>query len=142
MRVGLRVVDGVVAEVGPRGGDDTVLAARAAVGDTLALLQDWLADERLAGTRLVVVTRGAVATGDGEVAMRDDADATALIELRRFLGRPFTLKRVDAAGFDRLLSDLGPYLGKKGNLRFPLDRPMPFELIGRVVSALAGQYAK
>jgi uncharacterized protein YdhG (YjbR/CyaY superfamily) len=27
------------------------------------------------------------------------------------------------------------YRGEKGNLRFPLDRPMPLELIGRVVRA-------
>ena len=53
---------------------------------------------------------GLVATGerDGrpEVAMREGADPKALIELRRFLGRPFALRAVDAAGFDRLLSDL------------------------------------
>jgi general secretion pathway protein E len=53
---------------------------------------------------------GLVVTGerDGkpEVAMRDGADPHALIELRRFLGRPFAIKRVDAAAFDRLLSEL------------------------------------
>ena len=53
---------------------------------------------------------GLVATGESdgrpEVAMREDADPNALIELRRFLGGPFVLRRVDAAAFDRLLSDL------------------------------------
>ncbi|WP_114951800.1 GspE/PulE family protein [Sphingosinicella terrae] len=53
---------------------------------------------------------GLVATGEGEsgpeVAMREDADPRSLIELRRFLGRPFALRRVDAGAFDRLLSDL------------------------------------
>ena len=44
--------------------------------------------------------------GDLSVAMREGADPTALIELRRFLGRPFQLSRVDPAAFDRLLSDL------------------------------------
>ena len=52
---------------------------------------------------------GLVATGerDGmlEVAMREGADPQALIELRRYLGRAFALTRVDAAAFDRLLSD-------------------------------------
>ena len=52
---------------------------------------------------------GFVATGeqDGrpDVAMREGADPQALIELRRFLGRPFALRTVDAAAFDRLLSD-------------------------------------
>jgi uncharacterized protein YdhG (YjbR/CyaY superfamily) len=33
-----------------------------------------------------------------------------------------------------------PYRGPKGNLRFPLDQPMPFDLIQRVVESLAKQY--
>jgi uncharacterized protein YdhG (YjbR/CyaY superfamily) len=42
---------------------------------------------------------------------------------------------------DKTLSDeLLPYAGDKGNLKFPLDKPMPYELIGRVVVALAKQY--
>ncbi len=47
-------------------GDDRAEAARAAVGRTLQLLQVWLADERWADARLVFVTRGAVAVGEGE----------------------------------------------------------------------------
>ena len=38
---------------------------RAALGDALELLQTWFADERLAAARLVLVSRGAVATRDG-----------------------------------------------------------------------------
>jgi uncharacterized protein YdhG (YjbR/CyaY superfamily) len=34
------------------------------------------------------------------------------------------------------------YRGEKGNLKFPLDRPMPYGLIKRVVIALKRQYAK
>ena len=30
-----------------------------------------------------------------------------------------------------------PYRGEKGNLRFPLDQPIPYDLIGRVAAALA-----
>ena len=45
------------------------------------------------------------ADGRLEVAMREGADPHALIELRRFLGRPFALAPVDGPGFDRLLSD-------------------------------------
>ncbi|MET8977519.1 type I polyketide synthase [Streptomyces sp. NPDC004539] len=41
--------------------------AREAVGRVLAAVHAWLADERLAGTRLVVVTRGAVAVGAEDV---------------------------------------------------------------------------
>jgi general secretion pathway protein E len=43
-----------------------------------------------------------------DVAMRAGADPQALIELRRFLARPFAVHRVDARAFDRLLSDLYP----------------------------------
>ncbi|HEX8641736.1 MAG TPA: ATPase, T2SS/T4P/T4SS family [Allosphingosinicella sp.] len=53
---------------------------------------------------------GLVATGetDGrpDIAMREGGDPRALIELRRFLGRPFALHKVDGGAFDRLLSDL------------------------------------
>ena len=53
---------------------------------------------------------GLVATGESDgrldVAMREGADPKALIELRRFLARPFALSKVDAPAFDRLLSDL------------------------------------
>ncbi|MFD7631693.1 SDR family NAD(P)-dependent oxidoreductase, partial [Streptomyces sp. NPDC059851] len=44
-------------------------AVRAATHRALALVQDWLADDRFAGSRLVFVTRGAVATqGDWDLA--------------------------------------------------------------------------
>lgn len=39
--------------------------------------------------------------------------------------------RGDAA----LARETAPYRGEKGNFRFPLDRPIPFELIGRIVRA-------
>ncbi len=48
------------------GGGGLAQAARAAVQRTLGLLQAWLADERFAGARLVLVTWGAVAVGEGE----------------------------------------------------------------------------
>jgi uncharacterized protein YdhG (YjbR/CyaY superfamily) len=42
---------------------------------------------------------------------------------------------------DKILAHaLLPYYGEKGNLKFPLDQPMPYELIGRVAVALAKQY--
>jgi uncharacterized protein YdhG (YjbR/CyaY superfamily) len=34
------------------------------------------------------------------------------------------------------------YRGEKGNLKFPLDQPMPYGLIKRVVMALKRQYVK
>ncbi|GGR76750.1 hypothetical protein GCM10010269_14940 [Streptomyces humidus] len=52
--------DFVLAELAPA--DD----ARTAVHHALALLQDWLADDRRAGSRLVLLTRGAVAAHPGD----------------------------------------------------------------------------
>lgn len=40
--------------------------------------------------------------------------------------------RHDAA----LIAELAPYRGEKGNLSFPLNQPLPIELIGRVAAAL------
>jgi acyl transferase domain-containing protein/acyl carrier protein len=48
-------------------GDRVVGGARAACHRALAVLQRWLADERLSGSRLVFVTRRAIAADDGEV---------------------------------------------------------------------------
>ena len=42
------------------------VVVRSVVGGVLGLLQGWLAEERFAGSRLVVVTRGAVAASAGE----------------------------------------------------------------------------
>jgi len=39
-----------------------------------------------------------------------------------------------------LIQELSPYRGVKGNLSFPLNRPLPLELIGRVALALYGEY--
>lgn len=36
-------------------------------------------------------------------------------------------------GDEKLKKALAPYAGPKGNLRFPLDKPMPYDLIRRVV---------
>ncbi|MGV9316734.1 SDR family NAD(P)-dependent oxidoreductase [Streptomyces sp. NPDC003691] len=47
-------------------GGDPLPASRAAVGEALAAVQQWLAEPRFTGSRLVLVTRGAVAAADGE----------------------------------------------------------------------------
>jgi uncharacterized protein YdhG (YjbR/CyaY superfamily) len=41
---------------------------------------------------------------------------------------------------ETLIAETTPYRGPKGNLAFPHDEPLPMELIGRVVQALAAQY--
>jgi len=40
-------------------------------------------------------------------------------------------------GDAKLKADLAVYAGEKGNLRFPLDEPIPYGLIGRIVKARA-----
>ncbi|OYW46948.1 MAG: hypothetical protein B7Z33_00845 [Sphingomonadales bacterium 12-68-11] len=40
-----------------------------------------------------------------------------------------------------LVEELAPWRGPKGNLSFPLKDPLPLDLIGRTVEALAAQYA-
>ncbi|MDH6117468.1 pimaricinolide synthase PimS1 [Kitasatospora sp. GAS204A] len=63
----------VVPCVAPDGtGPELAEVARTAVHRALALVQSWLAEDRLADTRLIVVTRGAVATGE-------DAGVTDLV---------------------------------------------------------------
>lgn len=40
-----------------------------------------------------------------------------------------------------LIAELAPFRGPKGNLAFPLDRPLPLDLIGRLAVALQREYA-
>ncbi|MCZ7458831.1 SDR family NAD(P)-dependent oxidoreductase [Streptomyces sp. WMMC940] len=65
----------------PAAGNDTevVDGVHSATGRTLALLQTWLADERFTATRLVLVTRGAVAATAGEVPHLDAAAVRGLV---------------------------------------------------------------
>ena len=43
------------------------------------------------------------------------------------------------AGDASLEIELSPFAGEKGNLRFPLDQPIPYHLIERIVELRAGQ---
>ncbi|MFE6895235.1 type I polyketide synthase, partial [Streptomyces sp. NPDC057694] len=62
---------GTVVVECPAGAGEVPDAVRARLGDVLGVVQRWVADERLADARLVVVTRGAVAVpGDGPVDVR------------------------------------------------------------------------
>ncbi len=54
-------------EDGATAGSESVpVRARSALGHVLKVLQEWLADERYAGWRLVVLTHGAVAAGSSD----------------------------------------------------------------------------
>jgi uncharacterized protein YdhG (YjbR/CyaY superfamily) len=44
-------------------------------------------------------------------------------------------------GDAKLEKALAPYAGEKGNLRFPLDQPIPYRLIERVVKLRVRQNA-
>ncbi|WP_433498683.1 SDR family NAD(P)-dependent oxidoreductase [Sphaerimonospora sp. CA-214678] len=87
--------------------DSLARAATDAVHRVLRLLQEWLAEDRLADARLVLVTRGAVAVGEG--AWVEDPAAAAIWGLVRSAqaehpGR-FLLVDVDDDGH-RLLSEV------------------------------------
>ena len=47
-----------------------------------------------------------------------------------------------AVGDERLQKVLAPYRGEKGNLKFPLNQPIPFNLIGRVAVVLSRETSK
>ena len=38
-------------------------------------------------------------------------------------------------GDEKLMKQISPYKGEKGNLRFPLDEPIPYALISRIVKS-------
>jgi uncharacterized protein YdhG (YjbR/CyaY superfamily) len=42
-------------------------------------------------------------------------------------------------GDAKLAKEIAPYAGEKGNLRFPLDRPIPYALIGKIVKVRVQQ---
>ena len=44
-----------------------------------------------------------------------------------------------ASGDEKLMAAIAPYAGEKGNLRFPLDRPIPYALIGRLAKVRVRQ---
>ncbi len=60
------VPDVILAPVAGADGDEVTDAVHARTAHALELLRTWLADERYAASRLVLVTRGAVATDAGQ----------------------------------------------------------------------------
>ncbi|MEV4383832.1 SDR family NAD(P)-dependent oxidoreductase, partial [Streptosporangium sp. NPDC049644] len=70
-----RAPEVVAVEIDVTKAADVVDSAHEVTARVLGLLQQWLADERFDDSRLVVVTRGAVATGAGE-AVPNPAAAT------------------------------------------------------------------
>ncbi|MFI0907725.1 type I polyketide synthase [Streptomyces sioyaensis] len=62
---GMTMPDTVLLECAPEAGTDAP-DVRGLLAGALAVCRQWLAEERFAGSRLVIVTRGAVAAGPGE----------------------------------------------------------------------------
>ncbi|MGP3972081.1 KR domain-containing protein, partial [Streptomyces sp. 6N223] len=71
----------VTPTAGAGAGDDA--AALAAAGRALGLVREWLAEPRLLGSRLVLVTSGAVSAGEGDAAA-DPAGAAVWGLVRAF----------------------------------------------------------
>ncbi|MEV0618489.1 type I polyketide synthase, partial [Nonomuraea sp. NPDC050404] len=60
------VPDVVTVAIGSAGSDEVVASVHGVTAEVLGLVRAWLADERCARSRLVFVTSGAVAVGEGE----------------------------------------------------------------------------
>ncbi|MFG2565520.1 SDR family NAD(P)-dependent oxidoreductase, partial [Streptomyces sp. NPDC048567] len=87
------------------GGVDTAAEVRTALGNTLAAVRDWLADERSATARLTVLTRGAVAATEGEPAALAQAPVWGLVRSAQaeHPGRFLLLDTDGSLGTDELL---------------------------------------
>src|SRR6202167_1888308 len=62
----LDAIPDVVVVASPRADGSVPDGVRASVHRVLSMVQQWLADDRFAGARLVVATQGAVSTGGGD----------------------------------------------------------------------------
>jgi len=85
---------------GSGGGSGAIAdAARLAVGDALALLQRFTADERLADARLALVTRGAVVACDGDLPDLATAPVWGLVRSAQ-AEHPGRIVAIDSDGSD------------------------------------------
>src|SRR5439155_839707 len=109
----------------PPGSPDAPRSTRTVVGGVLALIQGWLADARLSGTRLMVVTRHAV---DSETVDLAQASVWGLVRAAA-LEHPGRLLLVDLADarLTPALAALGePELSVRGaDVRVPRLAPVP-----------------
>ncbi|MYZ40503.1 MULTISPECIES: zinc-binding dehydrogenase, partial [unclassified Streptomyces] len=111
--VGVHGTDGtgVGAEAGTGAGAGAAESAHALTAVALALMQEWLAEERFTGSRLVFVTRGAVAAGDEEVTDVAAASVWGLVRSAQ-TENPGCFGLLDLGPLDLGLLDLG--LGSDG----------------------------
>jgi len=98
--------DVAVVDIVPDGAGETFRRAHEVTTRTLRLLQDWLRDETLAGVRLTIVTRRAVATDGDEPADPAAAAVWGLVQSAQ-AENPGRIVLVDnACGADGLLTAL------------------------------------
>ncbi|MFD0905000.1 type I polyketide synthase, partial [Actinomadura sediminis] len=102
----------VLAPCAPAGAADVPRAVHETTAAVLALLQGWAADDRLAGSTLVVLTRDAQAAGPDDAARRVDPVAAAVWGLVR------TAQREQAGRI--VLADLDGPLPEGPDLPAPL----------------------
>ncbi|MFI0817941.1 type I polyketide synthase [Streptomyces sp. NPDC021098] len=101
--------------------DDVAGAAHTAARDALALVQAWLAEDRPATSRLVLVTRGAVTAG-GDAGVDDPARSAVWGLVRSAQSEhPDRLVLVDVDGTDASYGALGAALAS-GEPQFALRR--------------------
>ncbi|MFW5415663.1 SDR family NAD(P)-dependent oxidoreductase [Nocardiopsis sp. CNT-189] len=109
---GAPVPEAVLAQLPPVDGAEPMAAqVRSAAGHALGLVQGWLAEERFAGSRLVVVTRGAVAAGaDEQITDLPGAAVWGLLRTAQ-AEHPDRFVLIDAdAGTDASAADLAAVL--------------------------------
>jgi NAD(P)-dependent dehydrogenase (short-subunit alcohol dehydrogenase family) len=120
----------VLVAAEPPAGDDLLEAAHGLTERVLGWLQAWLAADALAGSRLVVLTHGAVAVAEGE---RPDLRQAPLAGLLRTAGseHPGRFGMIDTDGDERSVAALAAALSsaepevalRQGERRVPRVRP-------------------
>ncbi|MEU7024035.1 type I polyketide synthase [Streptomyces sp. NPDC046203] len=135
------------------GGDDVPAAVRTVARDVLEAVQTWLADERCASSRLVVVTHDAVVTDDGDESDLTQAPVPGLVRSAqaenpgRFVlldtdGTPESQDMIAAAAASAVAADEPELALRAGRIRVPRltsvqapaeEKPSPWNADGTVL---------
>ncbi|MFJ5818521.1 type I polyketide synthase, partial [Streptomyces sp. NPDC093108] len=115
----------VVLECGPVEGGSVPDVVRGQLAGVLGVVQRWVAEERLAGSRLVVVTRGGVGVSGGELVDVRVAPVWGLVRVAQseFPGRFVLADLPVGAGVGELAAGLGcgepQWAVRDGSVRVP-----------------------
>jgi acyl transferase domain-containing protein/NAD(P)-dependent dehydrogenase (short-subunit alcohol dehydrogenase family)/acyl carrier protein len=118
---------------------DPVRGCRESTGEVLAAVQQWLAEERFDSSRLVLVTRGAVATAEGEPVEVAQAPVWGLVRAAQ-AEHPGRIRLVDTDGTPESAAVLGRLAGtsepelalRSGRVVVPRLVPMTVDGSGEV----------